>query len=418
MEWSWRTLLILLGLALVVFIVVDGLRRMRKQKNSLRMSLEPSASKDSHHANANPELPSGGYRVRSAADHSKTEPLFGQEPISSNSNSSTYGSFEFKAQDDRADFSTELFEPDAFASTATTAATPSAAPKSESKPEPEPIVAPDFPEPKLIPKARPVNLDEAVPMLLDVEELGADEQSAPAIHVEPPKPVQSALDLTPNPEAEPLPQTLEVELDIQAQTTEPEHGLSAAFDEAVAVEPSAEEEVADLVQPIPLYPVNFAAKTSEKLSTRPDAELVLVIHAIAAPDQPFNGKDIIYLFNSCDLLFGEKDIFHRYEHADGLGHIQFSVVPSYEPQHFTPATMAKDEYRGLSFFVRLPGVDKPHEAYEAMLGLAMVLHKQFNAELFDGARSAFTQQTIEHDRQQITDYERSQRLAKMKNARS
>ena len=170
------------------FIVVDGLRRMRKQK-LFAYEFRAQCKQRQPSCQRQPELPSGGYRVRSAADHSKTEPLFGQEPISSNSNSSTYGSFEFKAQDDRADFfSTELFEPDAFASTATTAATPSAAPKSESKPEPEPIVAPDFPEPKLIPKARPVNLDEAVPMLLDVEELGADEQSAPAIHVEPQNP--------------------------------------------------------------------------------------------------------------------------------------------------------------------------------------------------------------------------------------
>ena len=74
--------------------------------------------------------------------------------------------------------------------------------------------------------------------------------------------------------------------------------------------------------------------------------------------------------------------------------------------------MAKDEYRGLSFFVRLPGVDKTARSpMRTMLGLAMVLHKQFNAELFDGARSLYAQ-TIEHDRQQITDYERSQRLAK------
>src|SRR5690606_10541959 len=39
----------------------------------------------------------------------------------------------------------------------------------------------DIPPSALIPKARPVNLDEHVPVLLDVEELGAEENSAPAI---------------------------------------------------------------------------------------------------------------------------------------------------------------------------------------------------------------------------------------------
>lgn len=400
MEWSWRTLLILLGLALVVFILVDGLRRMRKQRSSLRMSLEPSSGKDSHHAN--PELPGGGYRVRLATSDSKTEPLFGQESSLRSENSNAYGSFEFNAQDETQDFSAEPFEPAAIAQA------PISAPLEQPKPASESAAIPDFPEPKLIPKARPVNLDEAVPVLLDVEELGADEQSAPAITAEA-QPEQRIVDT----DLEPLAESW-----VDPTEPVPEQGLSAAFDEAVAIEPSVEDEVAELVPPIALYPVNFVSPQAEKLSDRPNAELVLVIHAIAQPGQPFQGKDVVYLFNSCDLLFGEKEIFHRYEHANSQGHIQFSVVPSYDPQYFTPATMAKDSYHGLSFFMRLPGIDKPHEAYEAMLGMANVLHKQFNAELFDGARSAFTQQTIEHDRQQIIDYERSQRLAKMKNARS
>src|SRR5690606_8209834 len=39
----------------------------------------------------------------------------------------------------------------------------------------------EIPPSALIPKARPVNLDEQVPVLLDVEELGAEENSTPVI---------------------------------------------------------------------------------------------------------------------------------------------------------------------------------------------------------------------------------------------
>ncbi|MFY9178861.1 MAG: cell division protein ZipA [Venatoribacter sp.] len=196
-----------------------------------------------------------------------------------------------------------------------------------------------------------------------------------------------------------------------------EHITSAALEEALATHPSMEEELQVNPSPLPIYPVNFASPEAEKLSDRPKPELVLVIHAIARPNKEFSGKDIVYLFNSCDLRFGEKNIFHRFDQADGKGHVQFSVVHSYEPQSFNPMNIATQSFRGLSFFMKLPGVGKPVEAFDAMVGMAMVLSKQFDAELFDGERSALTQQTIEHDRQQIIEYERRKQLQAKKNAR-
>jgi cell division protein ZipA len=80
--------------------------------------------------------------------------------------------------------------------------------------------------------------------------------------------------------------------------------------------------------------------------------------------------------------------------------------------------MAQQHFRGLSFFMSLPGAHKPLEAYEAMSGMALVVARQLQADLFDGARSALTHQTIEHDRQQIIDFDRRQRLLAKKQARS
>ena len=113
----------------------------------------------------------------------------------------------------------------------------------------------------------------------------------------------------------------------------------------------------------------------------------------------------------------EGKIFHRFEEADGKGTIQFSVAQSYEPGIFVPAAMAQQHFRGLSFFLSLPGAKKPMEAYEAMSEMALVVARKLRADLYDSARSALTPQTIEHDRQQIMEYERRQKLAQKKQAR-
>jgi len=50
------------------------------------------------------------------------------------------------------------------------------------------------------------------------------------------------------------------------------------------------------------------------------------------------------------------------------------------------------------------------EAYEAMSEMAMVVSRNLKADVLDGTHSAMTSQTREHERQQILDYERQQRL--------
>src|SRR5690554_8156689 len=61
MEWSWRTVLILLGLLLVAGVLFDGFRRMRKARaEALRFDLEKEFGSDELYHN--PELP-GTYRV-------------------------------------------------------------------------------------------------------------------------------------------------------------------------------------------------------------------------------------------------------------------------------------------------------------------------------------------------------------------
>lgn len=407
MEWSWRTVLILLGLLMVVVIVIDGLRRMRRARaEALRLDVDPTfravAADD-----RNPELPGGGFRVvqKSAeivsaglssvasavtpTDHAPVRTPR-TEPVSN-----------FSALDDDALTDDEPLIPwqDELGDVRVI---PDAKVELPEQPVPHSAVQDlDIPPSPLIPKARPVNLDEQVPVLLDVEELGAEEDSQPLI--------------APPDYEDKLPPETDIPQEPMCADDAPAE--SAAYAEAVADEPELEEEVAEIPPSLPLQPVNFASPEAEKLSARPEPDVVLEIHCIARDSAGFSGKDILFLFNSCDLRFGEKEIFHRFEQPDGKGYIQFSVAQSFNPGIFVPAAMAQQHFRGLSFFMSLPGAQKPLEAYEAMSGMAMVVARQLNADLFDGARSALTHQTIEHDRQTIIDFERRQRLAAKKHAR-
>ncbi len=478
MEWSWRTVLILIGLLVMVAILIDGFRRMRRARaEALRLDVSHDFRfpDDGH----NPELPGGVRVVNKAAgqsavqDADEDDALLGfrpaqqraveqerprqpaQEPVFTEleGNFSTEEEPVIPWEDDlgpaRVVKSAVVVKPvakppvaeslpehsDAEENTvAEESAENNAAGDMSAEKSPEyagvqlghnqkihasaaqaraahPVEDLDIPPSPLIPKARPVNLDEQFPVLLDVEELG-DDDIKPQIE-------DDSAGTTLAHDSGPAEEIIHAADQSTAKTSEPaaEDDLPALEDPEHIDDPHLEQEVEKLPSELPLQPVNFAGANAESLASRGIPELVLEIHAIARDPAGFSGKDVLFLFNSCDLRFGEKDIFHRFEQADGEGCIQFSVAQSYEPGIFAPAAMAQQHFRGLSFFMSLPGAKKPLEAYEAMSEMALVVARKLRADVYDGARSALTPQTMEHDRQQIMDFERRQRLALKKQAK-
>ena len=404
MEWSWQTVMILIGLLGLAAIVYDGYRKMKRARaEALGVSVEkPEAKKEAAATDLfNPELP-GKARVIKPADPGYTparRPAWLDEKLDEKASISGADDIEpgFSASDDD-DY--------------------------------EEAPAPVIPQSPLIPTPRPVNLDEKVPVLLDVEELGNGEEEAvssarvvepaPEKKLEPAPFVKSPVKPEPQPVADKAPQpeapaakskTFIIPGDDEdeefPEVEDPEHIEDPHLDDEF------EELPADPVVP----PVNYASPDAEKLSERPDPQVVLVIHTVARDPDGFDGEKILYMFNSCDLRYGEKNIFHRFEDTDGRGRIQFSVAQMRNPGTFEPEEMIDDRYTGLSFFMSLPGARKPLEAYEAMSEMALVIARNLGADVLDGTHSAMTPQTMEHDRQQILDYERQQQLAAKKQRR-
>lgn len=134
---------------------------------------------------------------------------------------------------------------------------------------------------------------------------------------------------------------------------------------------------------------------------------IIVLHAMAAKDQPFKGRELQELLLACDCRFGKMDIFHRFENGD-TGAEQFSIVNMVEPGTFDLDDIENFSTPGVSFFMRLPGPQEPHEALTCMVETARCLVNNLQGNLKDEQRSTLTDQTVEHYRDRINAHKKRQ----------
>jgi|SRR5690554_2589774 len=144
-------------------------------------------------------------------------------------------------------------------------------------------------------------------------------------------------------------------------------------------------------------------------ANRPEAREVLVINVLARNGEQFPGTTLKKLFEACGLEHGDMDIYHRHEGSDTTTPVQFSVANAVEPGTFRPQDMPALSTPGISFFMSLPGPTNSMQAFEFMLETAQCVVRNMGGELKDERRSVMTPQTIEHCRQRIREFERKQR---------
>lgn len=144
-------------------------------------------------------------------------------------------------------------------------------------------------------------------------------------------------------------------------------------------------------------------------ANRPEAREVIVINILARSGEEFTGTALKKLFEACGLEHGDMDIYHRHEEADTTSPVQFSVANAVEPGTFKPSDIPGMKTPGISFFMSLPGPSKPLQAFDFMLETAQAVVRNLGGELKDERRSVMTPQTIEHCRQRIREFERKQR---------
>ncbi|MBC7185030.1 MAG: cell division protein ZipA [Marinobacter sp.] len=144
-------------------------------------------------------------------------------------------------------------------------------------------------------------------------------------------------------------------------------------------------------------------------ANRPEAREVVVINVLARSGEEFQGAALKKLFEACGLEYGDMDIYHRHEQSDTTSPVQFSVANAVEPGTFKPGDMPTLATPGISFFMSMPGPSNALQAFDFMLETAQCVVRNLGGELKDERRSVMTPQTIEHCRQRIREFERKQR---------
>lgn len=196
--------------------------------------------------------------------------------------------------------------------------------------------------------------------------------------------------------------------------TEPEHTARGLFDDD---ESDDNHEIIGEEYAQPAVPEkrirNFFARkdsiTVAELEPEPmTVQEVLIVNVLCKDPKGFQGPELLQLLLACDLRFGKKNIFHRYEKANAKGPVQFSVANLVEPGTFDLDAIDNFSTPGVTFFLSLPGPEQPVTAFNYMVETAQVLVRHLHAELRDDAQSVMTAQTIEHCRQRIRDFERKQ----------
>ena len=464
MELNLRTVLVILGGIVMLGILIDGFRRMRRARQEA-LKLDVKGDFQFPEEGFSSELPNGGARVigERLPEELEEEVHNFRDQLDALPRMTALEEAEIKTEHALADdIQQSLHEERIYAgepdfqhesyedvnSTASEAVLPVETEiQNDNHGELEPELnsdslsaetdvateSKDYADEQLVPKAKPLNLDEQVPLLMDVEELGKEIEPQPKV------PESEALlsvenDLSEKGEEKPGGEQVEdhdqehIELGlgditgIEASVSDISDLMPAAetlendfSNTATPVADSAEHEdgrqqAEDMMAQAAYAPVKKPGINAESLATRPVPSLVVVTHVVPHDEDGFCGEDILYLVNSCDLRHGEKDIFHRFEKEDGEGRVQFSMANSFNPGTFNPDTLLHERIHGVSLFMSLPGPDKAMDAFEAMTEMASVIARNLGGDVHDETHSIMALQTIEHNRQQVRDFVRKQKL--------
>jgi cell division protein ZipA len=445
MELNLRTVLVVLGGIVMLSILVDGFRRMRRSRQDA-LSLDVKGDFKFPEENFSAELPNGGARVIGASssedllqeakafrDQLDDLPVMSAlDELEANAEQALDGDIKSSLREDRIYAGEPDFQHASYAhkkSEAVTQENPLEQPHQVYEEANEKI--PEEVSETVVPKAKPLNLDEHVPLLMDVEQLGDEvathAESLESEQVEAIGKVTEHIELTTDDIKGIQAAVADMGILFVEENVLEENVLEESFVEETAEDYRAAEvaapEIADydsrekaqeLATQAAYAPVKKPGINAESLIDRPVPSLVLVTHVVPHDDEGFCGEDILYLVNSCDLRHGEKKIFHRFEQENGEGRVQFSMANSFNPGVFDPNTLLHERIHGVSLFMSLPGPDKAMEAFEAMTEMASVIARNLGGDVHDETHSIMALQTIEHNRQLVRDVVHKQKLAAKK----
>lgn len=141
--------------------------------------------------------------------------------------------------------------------------------------------------------------------------------------------------------------------------------------------------------------------TNEMVSEMPNhtsvGQKLLVAYALADPERPFTGYELLQAILSAGLRFGDMNIFHRYEDLNGNGRVLFSLASVEEPGVFDIQKMGAYSTRGLCFIVKLTQSDENFKSdLDLMLQTAHQVADDLGGKLLDDNRQPFSKQSYDY----------------------
>lgn len=120
----------------------------------------------------------------------------------------------------------------------------------------------------------------------------------------------------------------------------------------------------------------------------------------------FNGQELLSALIETGCRFGDMNIFHRFKSAQQPQQKLFSIANAFNPGVFDLDTMPNEHFKGISFFMGVPGGTEPENAYQTMVATARQIKQALGGKLMDSSRSVFTEQTFGHELERIKEYKR------------
>lgn len=147
-----------------------------------------------------------------------------------------------------------------------------------------------------------------------------------------------------------------------------------------------------------------ASASDEQADDRPVEELV-IIHIMAPDGGKLAGSELLELLLRAGLRFGPMDIFH---YRNSKGQLEFSLANCVQPGTLDPDGMAEMTTPGVTLFMQLPQRADLLTSFEHMVEMGNFLAQHLKAEMLDENHSTVTPQRVEHYRERLRNFARSQ----------
>jgi cell division protein ZipA len=120
------------------------------------------------------------------------------------------------------------------------------------------------------------------------------------------------------------------------------------------------------------------------------------ISVVASRGQPFRGEELRDALLDLDLIFGDMDIFHRYDRQ--FKNTLFSVATLVEPGTFPMDDIDGFECPGIILFFQTARVSDPLSVYDDLIATSRELATRLNGVEWDEARQPLSPEKIAETR--------------------